>query len=178
MPDRPHPVVRSRRLANSDLRWEDRADELEFEALDRVRSAAEKWAASLAAILALFGALLVVKGRDDISRLTAGFEIAVACLLLIGLGAAAHATWQAALAAQGTPEDLRWPTGPELRRWELERAREAKRQLRRSRQSTWLAVIALVLAVGLTWFGKSESQSAETVQIASQPFSCMTNAAC
>jgi lysylphosphatidylglycerol synthetase-like protein (DUF2156 family) len=178
MPDRPPPVARSRRLANSDLRWEDRADELELQALDQVRSAAEKWAASLAAILGLFGALLVVKSREDISRLTSGFEIAVACLLLIGFCAAAYATWQAALAAQGTPEDLRWPTGPGLRRWELERAREAKQQLRRSRQSIWLAVIALVLAIGLTWFGKSERASAERVQLGSGPPSCMTNAAC
>ena len=118
----------------------------------------------MGAILGLFGALLVVKSRDDISKLTAGFEIAVACLLLIGFCAAAYATWQAALAAQGTPEDLRWPTGPRLRRWELERAREAKRQLRRSRQSTWLAMIALVLAIGFTWFGKSESPSSESTR--------------
>jgi hypothetical protein len=139
------------------LRWEERAEELELRSLEFVRSAAEKWAASLAAILALFGTVLVVKGGDDISRLSSGYKVAVAVLLLLGFAAASYATWQAALAAQGTPEELQWPTGPNLRRWERDRALSAKRQLRRSRLVTWLAVIFLVFAVGLTWFGESAS---------------------
>lgn len=164
-PRRP-PRVRPRRLSDIDLQWEERVEALQFDALDRVRATAEKWAASLAAILALFGTVLVVKGREDINALKEEWQIAVGVLLLLGLLSAAYATWEAAQAAQGTPREIHRMTGSSLRTYELHRARAAAKQLRTSRLFTWAAVVCLVLAVGCTWFGEvdpapPESEAAE-----------------
>jgi hypothetical protein len=144
----------------SDLKWEEKAEQLEFESLTRVRGAAEKWAASLGAILGLLGTVLLVKGREDITRLTTLFQVLVAGSLLIALACAAIAIYLAALAAQGTPAELRWPIGSRLRTWERAEALKAKRRLKKSRWLTGAVVGILALAVGLTWFG--DAQSTET----------------
>ncbi len=149
-------VVRPRRADRSDLAWEDKADQLEFQALTTVRASAEKWGASLAAILGLFGTITLVKGRSDITQLTQGFQVAVAVLLLFAFLAAAVAVYQAAVAAQGSPRKVHWPGGGELRRWELKRAEEAKDQLKASRMLTFVAVVLVLAAIALTWFGKAK----------------------
>lgn len=154
--ERPPFAVSWRRADPSDLAWEDRADQLEFQALTAVRSSAEKWGASLAAILGLFGTILLVKGRTDITQLMQGYQIAIATLLLLAILTAAVAVYEAALAAQGTPEKLHWPGGGALRQWELQRADNAKDQLKLSRVLTFFAVGFVLIAIGLTWFGKAE----------------------
>lgn len=153
-------VLRPHRVTPTDLRWAERADNLQFEALGLVRAAAEKWAASLLAILGLTGTVLVVKGRDDLTELDFLYQVVVAVLLLLGVGAAAVATFLAARAAQGTPEEVTWPSGAKLRRWEHEQARSARRKLMWSRRVTLVAVAFIVLAVGVTWFGEGSDSAA------------------
>jgi hypothetical protein len=152
-----------RRADPTERDWEDKSDKLEYDALTNVRAGAEKWAASLAAILGLFGTVMLVKGREDISKLASGYEIAVAVLLLIAFAAAALATYKTALAAQGTPETVEWPGGGELRAWEKREALKAKERLRESRELTFAAVICVLVAIGLTWFGEAEGSSAQAV---------------
>jgi hypothetical protein len=151
-------IVRWRRGALSDLKWEERSEQLEFEALTRVRAAAEKWAASLTAILGLFGTVLLVKGRDDISKLTVTFQVLVGLVLLAALVTAAVAAYLAALAAQGTPEEVRWPSGPALRQWEREQALLAKGRMKTSRRVTGITLALLVAAVALTWYGPPDDE--------------------
>lgn len=157
--DQPPFGVHWRRADQIDLDWEDKADQLELQALANVRVAAEKWAASLAAILGLFGTVMLVKGRDDITKLTRDYEIAIAVALLLAFLAAALAVYEAALAAQGTPETVSWPGGGELRHWERTKALGAKKQLKCSRVLTFFAVVFMLTAVGVTWFGKAEKSS-------------------
>lgn len=146
-----------------DLRWEKKAEELEFEALARVRTAAEKWGAGLTAILGLATTVLVVKGGEDITKLSSGTKLAVAVILGLALLNAFYAAYQAALAAQGTPENLAWPNGPSLRTWEQEKALEAKRKLRASRMATGVAVLLMAAAIALAWFGNPAKSSGTTV---------------
>jgi hypothetical protein len=136
----------------SAVAWEDKSDQLEFDALTRVRGAAEKWAASLAAILGLFGTLVLVRGPSDISTLQSPYRVIVGVVLGLALIAAAIAIYDAALAAQGTPREVAWPSGPELRQWERDQAVKAKSRLRRSRGLTFVAVGLVVLASALTWY--------------------------
>lgn len=143
-------------LAPDQVRWQKKADELQFTALDTVRGTAEKWAASLAAILGLFGTVLLVKGREDITKLADEYQVAVAMVLLMALAAAAGASAYAAFAAQGTPRDLRWPTGDKLRALERASAVLARERLKWSRILTFVAVGLLAAAVGLTWFGEAK----------------------
>jgi hypothetical protein len=162
VPPDPGIVLRPRRATPSDVRWAERADELEFETLTRVRAASEKWAASLAAILGLTGAVFVVKGRDDVSKLDTPYQVAVGILLLVALIVAAIATYLAARAAQGTPTDVKWPNGGKLRRWEHEEALAARKHLRASRVLALVTVSIVVLAIGLTWFGEAKPASADS----------------
>ena len=142
------------------MRWAQRADELEFDALTRVRATAEKWAASLAAILGVAGTVLLVKGRGDISTLTTGYQVLVAVVIFAALVVAVVATFYAALAAQGTPQDVKWPSGAKLRDWERQQSLSAVRRLKTSRLLAIVAIGLVVLAVGLTWFGEANPPSA------------------
>lgn len=148
-----------RRTSPSDLKWEEKADQLEFDALTRVRSAAEKWAASQAAIIGLLGTIMLVKGREDIGELTTLNQVVVALLLAGALLLALVAAYLTALAAQGTPEQVQWPSGPRLRAWEREQALQAKKRLKLSRILTVLTVACLVLAVAVTWFGDAKKET-------------------
>jgi MFS family permease len=135
------------------LRWEEKVEQLEFEALDRVRTTAEKWAVSLGGILGLFSTLLLVKGPSDIGGLTRDFKVIVGVVLVLALLAAVLAVYLAGLAAQGIPETVAWPSGAELREWERNQAKRAKARLRRSRQLTVPAVGLVIGAIALTWYG-------------------------
>lgn len=154
----PRPPLRltPKRLTASDLEWEIRAEQLQFEALGSVRSTAEKWAASVGAIFGIVGTVLVVKGRDDITDLKTGYQIAAGVLLLVAIVAAAWALFAAAAAAQGTPEEMGWTSGPRLRAYERRRAREARGQLKQSRIATVAGIVALLLAICVTWFGETK----------------------
>ena len=147
--------VTPRRADPSELRWAKRLDDLELGALEKVRGTAEKWAASLVAILGLASTVLVVKGRDDITKLATGWQIAVAVLLGLTFLLGAIAIYLAALAAQGTPKKLDWPTPNKLRKWERDEALKAQTNLRRSRGLTIAVAACSVLAIGCTWFGES-----------------------
>jgi len=147
-----------------DARWEKRAEELEFEALAKVRGAAEKWAATLGALLGLVGTILLVKGPEEIAELPTTAQIVVGALLSLALIAAVGATVLAAFAAQGTPEDLKYPSGSKLREEERKWAKEAKGKLSRSRLATLCAVGFIALAVFAAWvWPQSSSTSGATV---------------
>jgi uncharacterized integral membrane protein len=152
-------VLRPRRVSPTDLRWAERADELEFETLDRMRRAGERWAATLGAILGLAGSVFIVKGRDDVAQLSPAWQAVVGGLLLAALLVAVLATLLAARAAQGTPRKIAWPTGGKLRAWERSEALLAQRCLRASRALALAAVVLVASAVGVTWFGSGEEEA-------------------
>jgi hypothetical protein len=103
----------------------------------------------------LFGTLLLVKGREDISELETGYQVAIGLALLAAAVAAVVATVQAAYAAQGTPQSVANLTGEGLSSWELDQARDAKNKLKCSRKACLVAVAFLVGAIALTWFGEA-----------------------
>ncbi len=159
-------VVGPASVGPSDLRWEKKAEELEFKALESVRSAAEKWSASLAAILGLTATVLVVKGRESVTELSSGAQLAVGLILAAAFVAAVTATMLAALAAQGTPKNLDWPSGSRLRQWERAAALKAKQRLRWSRVLTLLAVLLIAAGVALVWYGPEAGDSGSAVLFA------------
>jgi hypothetical protein len=138
-------------VGEREAKWEKRAEELEFETLTKVRGAAEKWAATLAALLALVATVLVVKGPDELAELPDQAQRLTAALLAVAFALAVIATVLVALAAQGTPKNLERPSGSALRRSERDSAEAAKGQLRWSRALTVVAVIVLAGAVAATW---------------------------
>jgi hypothetical protein len=148
-----------------DLVWTQRQEQLQLEALDRVRAVAEKWTASIGALFGIFGALLIVRGRTDVSQLTQGYEVIVAIVLALGVVSAAVAIGFAAFAAQGTPSNVEWPSGAELRKWTHTEAVKAKKRLFRSRVATAMAMLLVLVSIGLTWFGETEATGSSVVVV-------------
>jgi len=144
-------------------RWEKRLADLEIEELSKVRTAAEKWAATLAALLGLSGTILIVRGADEIGGLSDGTKAAIGLFLVIAFVAAVVATVLTAYAAQGTPKNLAWPTAAKLREWEHSQAKTAKSQLLASRLLTLVAVGAIAIAVAIAWLGDEAKSSGSKV---------------
>lgn len=146
-----------------DRKWAEKAQELEFSSLDRVKAAAEKWATSLAALTGVFGIITLIKGPEDISKLTSPCQVAVGVALLLAVVCAFSSILLAALAAQGIPK-RNWYSGPVVRKKSGLAADRAAKYLFWSRVLVAPVVIALAVAIGTTWFGDrppdSKSRSA------------------
>jgi hypothetical protein len=60
----------SRRAAISDLTWERRAEDQSTDRLTSARTSAEKWTAAVATLTGVFSVALVVKGPEDVTKVT------------------------------------------------------------------------------------------------------------
>ncbi|MEU8078792.1 hypothetical protein AB0B31_25555 [Catellatospora citrea] len=137
-----------------DIRWEERAAELAFNELPNLRAAAERWVASLSAVIGVFGVVLVVKGPSDISRIESDLGYVLAGILLAGAVAAAlTAIIVGIFAAQGSPRNVETYSGPYIRTRYRREARTAARLLTCSRVAAIVAVVLLGAAIGTTWYG-------------------------
>jgi hypothetical protein len=155
-PGEPHPVP----IDEVQRKWEVKAQELEFTALDGVRSGAEKWATTISALTGIFGLTALVSGIGDVDSLAPGCKATVGVLLLLAGLCAAGAVTFAAMAAQGQPRQL-WSTGELLRDHYKEAAKTAARHLTRSRQLMIPAFLLLFGAVAVTWYGPRKPAVAE-----------------
>lgn len=158
------------------------AEQLSFDALAGIRTSAEKWAATVASILAIFSVVALIKGPEDITKVQddlgvrgwlmpdrfefdISFEHMAVFFVAVAIGFAILATTSAAVAAYGLPKDFRF-TGEKVRELYREEAKEAALQLWRARWSAVFAVVFLGLAVGITWLAtpdKSEPGSSVLV---------------
>jgi len=160
----PPRIVGTAKVTAYDRRWEELAGELEFEALPRIRSVAERWGASVAAVTSAFGIAGLVGGRDALSELEDAYATAAGLLFGLALLLALAAIVLAALAAQGTPKRMRSPSGADVRAWYAASARRAANQLLASRICAVVSVLVLAVGIGITWFAPSgESAAAPTV---------------
>jgi hypothetical protein len=140
-----------------DLRWKKRVEDATYNALPNIRAASEKWAATISAVTGVFAIFALVKGRDDITKLSHGWEIAVASILAGATLLAVRAILLAAVAAQGTPARLRIDVSSVRELYERA-ARAAADELRYSRILTVLATLLVATAIGLAWFAPEPAE--------------------
>jgi hypothetical protein len=175
-------------LTPDQIRWDERHQALEFESLPNIRATAKQWAASIGAVTGVFGLVALIKGREDIGELGEWWARIVYVLILLALLAALGAIVSAALAAQGTPQELgspasKWrklwlkragvenmpetlpPSGAGLRVYYNVEPRIALLQLRLSRQLAVAAALLTMAAIGITWLGPAEEASAAKVLV-------------
>ena len=150
----------ARRVAVREREWDERARELEFEQLSSIRSQAEKWSGSVAAITGLFGIALIFEGSDRFRELDLAWAVIALLLTAAAVLAAVAATWTAAIAAQGRRTWVPFATGRLLRRWDRVFARDAHDRLVVSSRATALAVLFTALAVAVLWRGPDEVEDA------------------
>ncbi|MEU8676025.1 hypothetical protein [Streptomyces sp. NPDC048560] len=130
----------------------ERLDEMANAQLDIARRQAEGWRNFLTLATGLLTAVLILKGRDNVTELPTGYRVAVTALLacaLVGLLAAAFA---AVSAAHGKPgDDLKYPDALSLLDWETEERKRIVGHIRFVCWATAIGVLAVAAAVLLTW---------------------------
>jgi hypothetical protein len=143
-----------------EAKWEARAETLSFDALPNLRATAEKWTGTIGSILAIFTVVALVKGPEDVTKVkgTARF-ISYETLAVIGVGVAiicaVFATILAANAAYGLPKDFRF-TGAKVRQLHRVETWKSALALKWARYLSVAAVVALGLAVSITWLATPE----------------------
>lgn len=155
-------------MSTDDWRWEQKAQRLRFDQLDIARKQAENWRTGLAGVTTLLSAVLIVKGRDNVSDLSTPYRWTVTVLFGVALGCLAVATVLALRAASGTPTRQSLLSGKDLSTW------TAGEVLRIRSALTWAAMltiggVALVAAaVGTAWLSPTTASSSSglvTVQV-------------
>jgi hypothetical protein len=131
--------------------WAQRAQELRFHQLEAARKQAESWRTGLAGLTTLFGAVLLVKGRDNLTSLVSPYPQIVIALLGMALTLLIIATLSAVRAASGAPGDECLLTGEDLRDWSRAEVIEIGRRLAAARALTLVGLGAVAVAIGLTW---------------------------
>jgi hypothetical protein len=144
-------------------RWAELAQELRFHQLEAVRKQAETWRTGLTGLTALFGAVLVLRGRENVADLTAQYRALIVALLLSALVALVVATLSALRAASGAPGDECLLTGEDLEAWTRQETAEAQRSIRRARRLTLVGAGAMAVAVGLAWLAPRETRQPTVV---------------
>lgn len=146
-------------------RWALMAQELKFYQLDAARQQAEAWRTGLAALTALITAILVIKGRDNVSELTQPYRAVTVLLLGVALGLLIWATMLVSRAIAGPPGKEILLSGEGLRAWS---AQEVENISNAIRWAPWLAVtgvVAVALAVGITWLAPAQNAGGPLIQI-------------
>ena len=123
--------------------------------LGDLRSAAEKWIAGITALYGLFGLAGVVITRDSVTKLTTGWQIAIAAAALVAVALAAWSIYWIYRAAYGWPKTRSVRDDDELRAWyaaQLAAPATSAALLRAGVRAAGVSLAALTVAVGLLWF--------------------------
>ncbi|MCX4668823.1 hypothetical protein OG453_19450 [Streptomyces sp. NBC_01381] len=149
-----------------DLEAADRVRALQTTELERVREQASKWRDGLLGLAALFGTVVVFKGRDSLDGLAPWVEWSAAGALLAALVAVIVSAFHAMIAAFGwTSQPM--PVGTSnglherLLRDDRLRAREAIRRIKIASVLMIAGITAMALATSLALFGPEEAKKDE-----------------
>lgn len=152
-------------MSGDALWWTDRARQLQHGQLEAVRQQAESWRNGLAGVTALVGAVLVVKGKDDFTRLSMPWAFLVPVLLSLALLTLLVATSAALHAAAGTPGDEFLMNGEELRAWTETEVENAQRAIRLAQLLTAAGVVLITGSALLTWFAPARLPNTPLVRV-------------
>lgn len=147
-------------------RWALLAQDLKFSQLNIARRQAETWRAGLASLTALLTAILVLKGRDNVSALIRPYQIVAVGLLGLSLLLLLAATMLVSRALAGPPGEEILLSGEGLEQWTRDEVRKISKALK---VAPWLAVVgilAVAAAVGITWLAPAQG-SVPLVQVTS-----------
>lgn len=147
-------------------RWAQLASELKFSQLDTARKQAEVWRAGLAALTALLTAVFVLKGRDNVSDLTEPYQAIVVGLLGLALALLLIATLWVSRALAGPAGEEILLTGERVEQWTKEEVRRISVALRWAPVSAATGVVAVAVAIGVTWLTPAQAAAAPLVQVA------------
>jgi hypothetical protein len=140
-------------------RWALMAKELKFRQLEVARHQAEAWRAGLAALTAVLTAVLVIKGRENVSELTQPYRTLVVLLLGGALCLLIWATMLVSRAIAGPPGDNILLSGEGLQDWTAREVENISNAVRWAPRLAVAGVVAVALAVGMTWLAPAQNAS-------------------
>jgi hypothetical protein len=146
-------------------RWAQLASELKFSQLDTARKQAEVWRAGLAALTALLTAVFVLKGGDNVSDLTEPYQAIVVGLLGLALALLLIGTLWVGRALAGPAGEEILLTGERVEQWTKEEVRRISVALRWAPVSAATGVVAVAVAIGVTWLAPAQGAAAPLVQV-------------
>lgn len=141
-------------------RWAQKAQAMRFQQLETARRQAEGWRTGLVGLTGLLGAVLIVKGRDNVSDLVWPVRWLVVALLASAMAALVVATLTALRAAAGTPGRRALLSGEDLREWTRSEVAWVQRAITRMTALAVTAVTMIGVAVGLVWLGPTVAAQA------------------
>jgi hypothetical protein len=148
----------------SDRKWSEKAEELEFTALERIKTTSDKWLTTVASIGGIFTFAAFLKEPPDVSKLQPTYQFLVPVLFIIAVVCYFLSTFMAALATQGIPRRT-YNTGPALRKASEEAVDKAIKNLMWSRRLIFPAAILLLFAIGMIWFGGSTKTNDSSINL-------------
>ncbi|MFI6231849.1 hypothetical protein ACIBCR_31590 [Micromonospora echinospora] len=152
-------------MSITEKRWTQLAQETQFHQLESVRKQAEGWRTGLAGLTALLAAVLVVKGRSDVSGLAPTARYLVVALLAVAFALLVTASLLALRAASGWPDDRIYLTGEALRAWHASESARIRARIRDAARLMVFGLLILAVAVGVTWLGPAEKKDAPLVSV-------------
>ena len=145
--------------------WAQKAQQLRFSQLDTARRQAEAWRTGLAGITALFGAVLVLKGRSDVDGLASPYPMILVAFYALTLIILMAATLIAIRAASGVPGDECLLNGEDLEIWTVNEVSHVKRAIRTATVLTVIAVCVLVVGAATALLAPVKTSSQLSVMI-------------
>lgn len=116
----------------SDVQWELRAEQLEFDGLSLARTAAEKWTAVVTSLTGVLGIVVLVKGPDDVTKVEGQIGNGFVDEHVVAVGVIVAAV--AAVLSFGYVAIGRMKRGPDFVAWDED---EGSRDLRRYLARKW-----------------------------------------
>jgi hypothetical protein len=142
--------------------WNAKADEARHEQLVRARDAAKNWGQTIAALLGIFATVAFIKGPESLDKIPGDNAYAVVAMIAAAGAAAALAVYYAAIAAQGTPKQVKNFDGWRLKHITQADAASVAGQLRASRAFALIAAVTLLGAMGVAWLASLSARGGET----------------
>jgi hypothetical protein len=146
-------------------RWALMAQELKFRQLDVARQQAETWRTGLATLTALVTAVLVIKGRDNVSQLAQPYRTSVVLLLGGALSLLIWATMLVSRAIAGPPGKEILLSGEGLQVWTAQEVDKISHSIRWAPLLAIGGIAAVAVSVGLTWLAPAESTNGMLIQV-------------
>lgn len=140
-----------------------------------VRAAAEKWVAGVTALLGLLGLSGVVVNKDALEGVGDDARSWFGVLVVVAVAAAALAVFNSYRAAYGWPDEVDVSTERGQLEWWRQRltvTRSVLADLRWGVRYAVTAVVALILAVGVLWFGGPGPKPRLTVESSDDSVVC------
>lgn len=139
-----------------DAAWAKRMEELQADALPKIRAIAERWAMTLTGLTAAISLAALLRGPAVFGDLSAGAQTwGKACFFLAAV-LALGATALAVAAAQQTSRKVLLPTAGAIQEELDEAVEDAVARLRLSRLLATLAVVAALASAAWLWWGPTE----------------------